>query len=277
MLRLTTALLVTCLSGTVAAQQPLYGIGNGNGDGSSNLYLITNYNTGAPAVIDLGDLGVVMTDIGVNPVTGRIYAVDFVTFYEVFPTNPPSATPIGAPGALLNVMEFDNSGRCYAMASGFTDLYEVDLETGEAALIGDTGFSSTGGLAIDVDGKLYQFANNGFGVPDDLICHDLATGVSTILGSPGLDQMYGLEIDRDGEVYACHDTYGGDIQIIRLDKSSGMIVASIAIQGSAAQGCWGLAFNFSRGFHRFGDVPPRRWTSSGTSARRPTNSPGRST
>src|SRR4051812_4434928 len=60
----------------------LYAVGSGVGDGSSNLYRISNF-AAAPVAVNVGETHAVLTDLAINPRTGIGYAISFSTLYRI--------------------------------------------------------------------------------------------------------------------------------------------------------------------------------------------------
>ncbi|MFG0316760.1 MAG: DUF6923 family protein, partial [Planctomycetota bacterium JB042] len=146
-------LLAVALGGaaaTATGQQVLYGVGSSVGDGSSNLYRISSYGS-APTAIDLGETGIVLSDVAVHPVTGKLYALDLATGNTLYEVNPTTAalTSIGPTGlpTWINALEFDAAGTLYGWGDTNGDLSVLDVNTGAATTVGNVGYLSAGDLA----------------------------------------------------------------------------------------------------------------------------------
>ena len=57
-------------TGGIVNTPPLYAVGNGIGDNSSNLYQIDDYAS-SPQAVSVGETGVLLRDIAVDPISGR--------------------------------------------------------------------------------------------------------------------------------------------------------------------------------------------------------------
>ena len=127
---------------------------------------------------------------------------------------------------LLNGIAYNPKNGKYYLAAGSylyssDNIYELDINTGVATLIGPTG---TGGvqadIAIDCDGICYSYdlyTNNSYTI-------DLSTGTATLLGPLGFDPQYlqGMDVDREnGTIYLSAYTSTGFGQLRILDPITG--------------------------------------------------------
>lgn len=105
----------------------------------------------------------------------------------------------------------------FGYATGIRDLYRIDLATGQATLVGNTGFVDVEGLAFAPDGTLYGAVD--FGLPstaptDFLLRINTSTGVATPVGQlsglqglgPAGNLDYGLAFTCDGRLWLASDT-----------------------------------------------------------------------
>lgn len=114
--------------------------------------------------------------------------------------------------------------------SGFDALYRVDLASGEATLVGPTGYADIEGLAFSPEGTLY-------GVDDatgTLVIIDTETGgarpVDNQPGNLGLERAiydFGLTFDAKGRLWLSSDTTG---RIWRVDPQTGH--ARLVVEGT---------------------------------------------
>ncbi len=130
-------------------------------------------------------------------------------FYEFYPqTGIVSMSGINMLGLQendhLNGIAYNPKNGKYYLAAGsyyYTsdNIYELDINTGVATLIGPTG---TGGLQADLtiscDGICYSYdlvTNNSYTI-------DLSTGTATLLGPLGFDPQYlqGMDVDRENDI-----------------------------------------------------------------------------
>jgi hypothetical protein len=240
-----TALLVlstAMLALSTQAGQTLYAIGNGVGDGSSNLYRIDNYGS-APAAVSIGEAGVKLFDVAVDPTSGRIYALDNSSmFYELNPTSG-VASVIGPMGvASQNALVFDQTGQAFSWGSVDRHLYRVNKATGATTLIGDTGFKSGGDLAFDVDGTLYGSTGT------QLIQINPTNGVGAAIGSFGTSGVYGMAIDTYGSIYAAAGSDStGTCDLYGVNKATGVATLIGSVAGSSSYGVYGLSFTVAPG------------------------------
>lgn len=139
-------------------------------------------------------------------------------------------------------------------AAGFSDLYRIDFATGQATLVGPTGYNDVEGLAFAPGGTLYAVADatagTGSGVTDFLIRIDPNTGAGTLvaplaglagLGIPGagsnFELDYGLAFTADGRLWLSSDTLSMLWEVNPANGSTRLVGATGArITGLAARG-----------------------------------------
>ncbi len=119
----------------------------------------------------------------------------------------------GLSGSRPNGFAIDSAGRAYA--TGGSEVYEVNLDTGTVALIGNLGsFTSSGDCVVDKSDTIYMSAS-GFG-EDQLVRIDGTTGAATLIGSIGYPSVYGLTaawgflfgLDASGNIIEINPTTG---------------------------------------------------------------------
>ncbi|MEP3628756.1 MAG: cadherin domain-containing protein, partial [Hyphomicrobiales bacterium] len=167
----------------------------------------------------LGDTnGQVYSDVAVNS-DGEVFALVFPAgdLVELDPSNGdiiqsiPSDLPFGT-----NALVVAPDGEVYASAFNSTELFSVDLETGESTVVGDVGAQSGGDLAI-VDGELYLATLDqeiiridldgaeGGSIPTEVVASDFTNG----------ENIFGIASNGDGELIAIdteNRVYGVDIE-----------------------------------------------------------------
>jgi len=182
-------------------------------DSSGNLGIV-DVSSGAVTVI--GNMGVVLTDIAFAP-NGDLYGLSSVDFYRI---NPATAAVIrvgshGIPNG--NALVFDTNGTLYAAGFGTTLLYTINLATGIAGAVGNTGFRSAGDLAFNA-GELYMSSTD-----DRLIRIDLANAATgTAVGRFGFSSVFGLATGDNGVLYGISGTR---VFSVDINNGSGTLVA----------------------------------------------------
>jgi hypothetical protein len=192
--------------------------------GSPGELYILNPATGA-MVQDVGPLNDVtglnygMTGLAFHPITGVLYGSTHnlsednggnpLTVARLVTINPQTAQVsvigqfnagnAGRPATMTD-LAFDAAGNLFGVSSvGGPQLYSIDISTGQATIIGNTGLSSTtgGGLAISPGGTAYGTPTaSRFGT------YDLGTGAYTNITNPtkpGGGGAYAA-LDFDGNV-----------------------------------------------------------------------------
>jgi hypothetical protein len=216
--------------------QVLFAVGSGVGDGSSNLYKIVNYASG-PKAVNIGESGVLLTDLAINPKTGAAFAISFTDLYSINLTTGKVTDigPLDAPG--MNALTFSSNGTLYAMSSDTTDLYTIDLKSGKATVVFDTGYISSGDLAFNTDGTLYLTTAS------DLVKINVSGKKATDVGSLGVSDLFGLVIDSSGQFYAAQGSNRGPTAVMyRINKTTGHATKIGTIANAAKLGLDGLSF-----------------------------------
>jgi hypothetical protein len=202
------------------------------GDDYGNLFDV-DVSTNASTL--LGNSGVgAMYDIALDPTSGILYGVSGSGFlYSIDQANG-AVSNVGWTGAFINGLTFSDSGTLFG--SGANGLFTLDLGTGNASLVGLTGFNSSGDLAFDTSGNLYMSAS-GSG-DDSLVSLDTTTGAGSLIGSIGYDDVYGLNYS-DSILYGFTE-YGQTLSIDTV-TGSGTLIATNHISAFGADGAGGVA------------------------------------
>jgi RHS repeat-associated protein len=225
--------------GGVVITPPLFGIGNGLGSGSSELYRIDDYAT-SPRAVAVGDTGVQLGDIAVDPNSGRAFGLADAALYSV-DLQTGAAKFIGPTGvSSLRALAF-SPGTLYAMGSDNRNLYRVDPATGAATALFDTGYSTAGDLAFDADGSLYLTTGS------DLVRIDVARSSATLIGGHGAGGMVGLGLDYTGRLIGLRwsDT-DRTAQVYSISKTTGVATLIGNVTGAGSFGAEGLSFDVPR-------------------------------
>ncbi len=145
----------------------------------------------------------------------------------------------------------------FGFASGFRDLYRVDLATGQATLLGPIGFSDVEGFALAPNGALYaavdgtmQIGANSSSTTDFLIRVNTSTGAGSLVAQlPGLQSRgpggqldYGLAFTCDGRLWLAAETTGELWEVntgtaeLRLIGNTGASISGLAARGAELYG-----------------------------------------
>ncbi|MFG0319100.1 MAG: DUF6923 family protein [Planctomycetota bacterium JB042] len=261
------ALLVLALAAADARPaSTLYGIGSSFQDASSNLYRIDDHG-GAPKVTDVGETGLWMCDLAVDPTSGRMFGItcaDLGVSTELFELNPSdgSATLVGKLGvSLQNGLEFDVNGDLWSVGVGGSGavLHRIDVQTGQATAVGPLGANSGGDLAFGIDGTLWMAGH------DALYRVNTGTGAATLVGPFGVADVVGLDVDEDGQLILGRGVWGGAVELHRVNPTTGAATPIGPVAGSVPVGIGGLSFAGAVGVTYEGDglgqVLGIEWTS----------------
>lgn len=153
----------------------------------------------------------------------------------VLPT--PLTGPVLGDNMSLQGLEYDPlTGDLLAIDSGVGRLVRVDTTTFAVTTVGQTGFHTLLGLALDPATRtLYASTNYRH-----LLTVDLATGLATDLGPTGGPQLTGLAFDSvNGVLYGSEDPFAG---LYTVNTTTGQATSVTTVTASA-----GLAFDPTAG------------------------------
>ena len=221
----------------------LYGATSAGGPGE--LYTL-NPATGAMiqdigSLVDAFNVNYPITGLAFNPITGVLYGSTGnsvgATAAKLVTINPLTAqvTVIGSfntgivnssgTPATMADLSFDASGNLYGVASiGGPQLYSINLGTGQATVIGNTGLTSTtgGGLAIGPGGYFGTPTSSRFGT------YNPATGAYSNITNPvkPVGGAYAaLDFDGSGTLYGLDLGPGPDLftELVTFNTTTGAI------------------------------------------------------
>ena len=233
MLLFTVAALATCaqsfgatLYGATASGSPgrLYVLNSANGSQVQDvgpLSDVTGLNYPITGLAFHPTTGVLYGSTGNNPAAtaGRFVTINPATAQVTFigPFNAGPTNDEGTPATMTD-LAFDSAGNLFGVTSiGGPQLYSINIATGQATVIGNSGLASTsgGGLAISSGGVFYGTPTaSRFGT------YDTTTGVYTNIAAPNRPGNAGalaaLDFDpTSGVLYAMHHVTG----LAAADKS----------------------------------------------------------
>jgi hypothetical protein len=225
MLLCAVGVLTTC--GTVDAAT-LYGATASGGPGQ--LHILNPANGAAVQNVgplnDVTGLNYPVTGLAFHPTTGVLYgstgnnpAATAGRFLIINPATaqvtvvgPFNAGPVNNEGTptTMTDLAFDSAGNLYGVASiGGPQLYSINVATGQATVIGNSGLTNTtgGGLAISSAGVFYGTPTaSRFGT------YNGVSGVYTNIAAPNRPGNAGayaaLEFGPGGVLYAMHSAPG---------------------------------------------------------------------
>lgn len=199
------------------------------GDNAGNL-IDLDVTTNTSTLI--GNGGVVMFDIAMDPLSGNLYGVSGSGYlYNINYTNG-AVTAIGYTGG-VNGLTFNNSGTLFG--TGGSRLYTINTTTGSSSLVGNTGYSSSGDIAFDNSGTLFMSATGSGG--DLLVTLDPNTGAGTLLGNTGYAGVYGLNYSNS-TLYGF--TLGGATLALDRLTGAGTFISFNGIHTNGADGVGGV-------------------------------------
>ena len=165
--------------------------------------------TGTNAVKFIGNEGVLLTDLAIDPVNHALYGISFTSLYRVSETTG-HATFVGGLGiSTANAFVFDKSGTGFVAGENNYDLYSLCPCNGRMSVVGSMyPFTSAGDLTF-YNGYLVLSGQQGAfnqSAQDDLILLDPQTGQPLEGATTGLRVLYGLYSPGTNQLYGFANT-----------------------------------------------------------------------
>jgi hypothetical protein len=247
-MRCLRSLLFALAAATLIAPQieaaTLYGA---SASGSNGVLYKLDPATGAGTEIvgqlnDAAGTNYPITGMAFHPVTNALYgstgnnpAATAALFVSINPQNaqvtvigPFNAGPVNSSGtpATMADIAFDAAGNLYGVGSiGGPQLYSINIATGQATVIGNSGLTSTsgGGLAVTPDGTFY-----GTPTASRYGTYDSGTGVYTNItnpAKPGGGGSYAALEYGGGVLYGLNSAPGSPppTYLVAFDPSTGAV------------------------------------------------------
>ena len=209
--------------------------------------------TGKSALVALLRVGglvpVGLVGLAIHPKTGVLYGLTGGLSTEIprsLVTVDPmtgNTTLVGRLGHVGSDIRFDKQGTLYVWLNEESRLGVVDLGTGVATPVGDSGYSETlgGGLVIDRVGNIYVSVTGAAGTLDRL---DAKTGLATVgprlIGAPYIAVVNSMAFSASGILYAVNSNLGSPAKasLITIDTKDG----GVRIIGALPNDIGALAF-----------------------------------
>lgn len=127
--------------------------------------------------------------------TGRLYRINIDTG-DTIGVGTASPVPVYS-GLAVDPTTTELYASVRPAISGRDRIYRVNKATGQATLIGATGFGSiTPGIAFDKNGTLFGLVGSGSAVAN-FVTIDKSTGTGTVIGSTGIVGLNGIALRTD--------------------------------------------------------------------------------
>jgi hypothetical protein len=181
-----------------------------------------------------GVIPIGLTGIAVHPKTGVHYGITAGlspnvprSLVTIDPTSG-NATLVGSLGQSGSDIRFDPHGTLYIWLTEPPRLGTVNLGTGAATPLGDSGYVDAlgGAIAFDEKGTLFVSATNAGGTLDKL---DLATGRAItgprMNGAPYLSSLNSMAFSGSGDLYAVNSNLGAPAKshLVKIDPVTGNV------------------------------------------------------
>jgi len=236
------AMVLTLVIGSVGlAGAGLLAVDGATGNASTLYELDPNDGSIIQVIGPIGFAHVVSIEF--HPITGVLYGIvnDRLEFNNgeliTIDLNTGIGTVVaGQTGTKTPDISFDSNGTLYAWSENDDNLYTIDLTTGTATKVGESGMSTARtGLAFDSSDKL--FVKSGLNLQE----LDPATGLPIggdlgLTGAPNLHNM--LAFDENDVLYSAERT-GGGATLYTIDTTTGDLTT---IGSNSINKLAGLAF-----------------------------------
>lgn len=221
----------TCIP--ISSSSLFYGAGDGNGDGSSDIYRFNYSNLGIVNFVKIGEAGRIIWDLAATS-DNLLYGVDPSSNLVSIDTSTGAATVIGYTGYSLNALV--SCGGLYGW--GGTTLVKLNTSNGAATPVGNVGYTSAGDLACPLQApwNLYGTAissqNN-----DQLVSINPSYGAGTLVGSTGYSQMNALTFDQNNVLFGARASNTA-LMLYAINRATG--AASLVALYPTYAGMYGL-------------------------------------
>jgi len=190
------------------------------GSSASDRFHKVDQSTGALTVVGFGNYGN-PTDLTSDwrQASFRIWECQPKYFSQVNPTTG-VVTPIGTFGTLDDPISIDSIGFDTITGTMYgtdkVNLYTVNVATGAATFVGNTGRTDVNGLAFDLTGTLYSVGQSD----EVLLKLNTGSGSASVVGALGVSAMTDLAVrPEDGVMFGTATV--GSFSIYRIDLASG--------------------------------------------------------
>lgn len=165
--------------------------------------------TGTNAIKFIGNEGVLLTDLGINPINHQLYGISFTSLYRVSETTG-HATFVGNLGlSTANALVFAANGAGFVAGENNYGLYAMCSCNGRLGLVGSMyPFTSAGDLTF-YDGYLVlsgQIGAYNGSAQDDLILVNPSTGQPLEAVTTGLRVLFGLYSTGTNQLWGFSNT-----------------------------------------------------------------------
>ena len=168
--------------------------------------------------------------LAIHPVTGKFYGVTagLTMARSLVSIDPASGnvTRIGALGEVVSDLAFSRDGILYGWLPPRNRLATIDLESGRATPLGESGIAGImgGGMAIDDRDVAYVAATGATGTLDTV---DIHTGHGTtgpvLQGAPYLSAITNLTFSPSGRLFGVNSNMGSPAStaLVTIDLATG--------------------------------------------------------
>src|ERR1700674_2488663 len=190
-----------------------------------------------------------VTGLAIHPKTGVFYGITAGLSAQIprsLVTIDPktgNTTLVGNLNHAGSDIRFDTKGTLYVWLNEESRVGVIDVGTGAATPLGDSGYAETlgGGLAVSAGGEMYVSATNAAGTLDHI---DISTGRAAVgprlIGAPYITSVNSMAFSQSGVLYATNSNLGAPAKtaLITIDTKTG----TVATVGPLPNDSDGMAF-----------------------------------
>ncbi len=169
---------------------------------------IWRITTGTNAIKSIGNASVLLTDLGIDPVTHALYGISFTSLYKVSETTGHATFVANLGVSTANALTFDKSGLGFVGGENNTELYDMNSSGKLGNFLSMSPFTSAGDVTF-YNGYIVVSGQDGSfnaSQPDDLVFFNPATRKGVKYYTTTIKVLYGLYSTGTNSLYGLANT-----------------------------------------------------------------------
>ena len=169
---------------------------------------IWRITTGTNAIKLIGNAGVLLTDLGIDPVNHVLYGISFTSLYKVSETTGHATFVRNLGISTANALDFAKSGLGFVAGENNTELYDMSSSGVLGNFLSMNPFTSAGDITF-YNGYIVVSAQDGSfngSEPDDLVFFNPATRKGVKYYTTTIKVLYGLYSTGTNKLYGLANT-----------------------------------------------------------------------